>query len=486
MVNKKSINKDLRYLKKQVTRYLSSKRYDKALDYIVMSAKLMYEFAVDFIDIELEDSLSRVVNDVFGITEYEPDDEIVMFYDYYALPNRGLTQQYMRGLANTNKKVYYLVPKKKENIDRRIINEFESYNNVSLLFIQDKNLLQTVSSILEVVNRIKPKKVFMHMSPWDVVGNLVWNSCTSSERYNIDITDHTFWLGKNCTDFILEWRDYGATIAQTLRGFSREKIIVIPYYPILDSERFYGYEFLDKDHSRVRLFSGGHIFKIYGQNDFFLNLIKSILEQNLNTDFYYIGGGNTRYVKKFIDDNGLSNRWYMVENRKDIVEFIEKMDVFVHTYPISGGLMCQIAAGCKKPTIAYSDSWNTDCLIEPYFHVEKLVHKLTYFDRNEMLNEIKLLCSNKDYRESLGENEKEALIEEKEFILSVAKITSNETIPNDWNSVNIDLEKIQQMYIEIQNYTKTYLRIFLNKTYATRRPITALLRTVSYLSEKMK
>lgn len=443
--------------------------YCRSLEATSISARIAYHYALKFYDEDLENLIHNIaVNKLCAEERHNVQNGNYIFYDYYALPNRGLTQQYVRALSKIAEKVLYIVPKREDNIDQRIKDEFSALKNVEMLFIGNdgNDIFSHANIILRHVREFAPEKSFLHLAPWDCLGNLIWTNYTDTSRYFVNITDHAFWLGVKCTDFCLEWRDYGASISTDYRMISHEQIVLIPYYPIMDSENFHG--FCGDETNNVKIFSGGHLFKIYDEENTFFKIVSEVLKDNEDAVFYYAGGGNTQQFIRFMTDAGVMDRCYLLGNRRDIIDVVSKMDVFFHTYPISGGLMAQIAAGCGKPVVAYTESWNTDCIIDCYFDTKKPMQQITFFDKKEAVCKLNSLVNDKILREEEGAKLKQALFTAETFDRDVSSAVLNGKDLSSFSHLDISLSQIQKMYEYLDNLSDHQL-YRINKNNVLRR-----------------
>lgn len=64
------------------------------------------------------------------------------------------------------------------------------------------------------------------------------------KRYQINLTDHAFWLGAHAFDYVLEFRDFGANVSRQYHHIAPHKILKQPYYPYIDRTlSFQGFPF---------------------------------------------------------------------------------------------------------------------------------------------------------------------------------------------------------------------------------------------------
>lgn len=103
---------------------------------------------------------------------------------------------------------------------------------------KNKNFLEQVQEFAEILNEVRPASFFFYSTPNDVVGTTILNLYRKRmNRFQINLTDHAFWLGARCIDKCIEFRDYGASISVNERKISKDKITKLPFYPIIDNNK---------------------------------------------------------------------------------------------------------------------------------------------------------------------------------------------------------------------------------------------------------
>ena len=145
--------------------------------------------------------------------------------------------------------------------DNNLVAELENYAKAQIFKI-DKSL-NNVDQVLALhikISEYKPEIAFLHMTPWDVNAIAVFFTFNHIVRYQINITDHAFWLGVGICDYCIEFRNYGANISMEKREIEEKQLLFQPFYPIVKSVPFKGYPFVVKDNSVV-IFSEVHITK---------------------------------------------------------------------------------------------------------------------------------------------------------------------------------------------------------------------------------
>ena len=99
------------------------------------------------------------------------------------------------------------------------------------------------------------------------------------------------------------------------------------------------------------LVSGGRFSKVYGRNQIFLELIRTIVTKYDNLSFVFIGNGNSATMQKFINRHNLKEKWTIIPYRNDLPAFLSSCDIYISTFPMFGGLMTQTAAFVGLPIV---------------------------------------------------------------------------------------------------------------------------------------
>lgn len=88
----------------------------------------------------------------------------------------------------------------------------------------------------------------------------------------------------------------------------------------------------------------------------------------------------------------LGDRFYVLGFRNDIIELFRKVDVYIGTYPIGGGLMTQIAASNNLPVVQYASPGLSDKLSEFLLPGECDCDQIVYLDENFIFSASKKVC----------------------------------------------------------------------------------------------
>lgn len=326
------------------------------------------------------------------------DDNTVIFYDQIG-STICLGLQYLRGLVANGYKVIYIFENGLWPIDNNLLEEVKTVAFKFYIFNTKKKIENGKfigNAIRDTIIQFKPSKIIVHPSAIGALGMSVLYSIKDIVKYRIIPGDHHFFIGYDCFDFFIEFREYGLSNALYERSIMSSQLIYLPYYPIIDE--FIEFEgFPEEAKGKLIFFASGHSYKYLGSNEFY-DICKYILEFE-NTIVLY-AGEPSKSMLDAIQNKMIADRFIFLGYRKDLVQCIINCDVFINSFPFSGGLVCQTAARFKKPIVAYStlkmitnnavedilggsyrltDKKITfDCLGKLYKHIEHLVKDIEY------------------------------------------------------------------------------------------------------------
>lgn len=368
-----------------------------AANILYFSFKTLYEKRIESL---IKGISERVVVKDDRMTRFH--ENRVIFYDSFSYDNRGLTQQYIRALMSSGFHILYM--SENQNLKAtRIFQELSSCQKVQVYIVpKKKGSCKQISAIYRRIIQYGPSRLLLHIRPSSLECLIaISNLPKEITKYNINITDHAYWAGVSVFDYNLEFRNYGASLSLKQRGICERQILLLPYYPIVDDIPFKGFPISTT--GKVVLFFGGNLSKIKGQDNFFLNLIKEVLNTYEQAICFCAGQGDEDNLLSFIKDNGLEKKLIYIGFRNDIYQVIKHCDIFINTYPVGGGLMSQYAAINEKPIVAYSKPGGRN--VESLIHTDKII---SVYNKSSFFDYIGHLISDTGYRlnegRSLGSN----------------------------------------------------------------------------------
>lgn len=464
--NKKYIIDSYITSKKKALNAFKKTQYEKSLNFIKISAQIANNFNWVYIDDDLEKRLNNISKALLKpCIDYKPlDDNRIVFFDSFSWDNKGLTQQYLRAFMSIGIKFLYLTESSKTNINSKyIFEELKKYDKADIVEIpQNIKRTEQIKLIYDNILSYKANKLFMHLSPSAVSAITAFYSLPKEiAKYQINLTDHAFWLGSNCLDYTLEFRPRGCTISKEKRGLKENQVLLQSMYPIINESAFEGFP-EEYTKGKVVIFSGGAFYKVSGDSGEFFNLVKRILDDNHNAVFLFAGIGDSFLIERFIKKNRFENRFILIGNRSDINEVFKHCDIYMGTYPEGGGLMSQYAAMNGKPILNYmTESGGIE--------VEEIVCQnkncnITFTDKEKFLEEAKKLINDLNYRKKRGEEINFGLTTKEQFNKNLLQNILSNKNQRQYQDVKINYEKIFDQNIENQNTLQSY-KSFIIKNY---------------------
>ena len=454
MIKKKQIMKDYNKLKKIANRYIEKKRYDKALGTIQVLGNYMYNINLFYTDEEVEKMIKRIASDVVDVKSISNQKKRMLFYDGFGLDTRGLALIYLKALVSCGYEILYVTLEKKE-LNIPLIEKTIKEGNGEIKVIQAHTLCQGIKQLNELIIQYGVNSAFIYTYPSDMIGITVFTAYVGKiKRYMINLTDHAFWLGKYAFDYILEFRDYGASISIDKRKICKECILKQPYYPFIDKQtEFQGFPFETKNF-RV-IFSGGNLYKTFGGDNRYYDIVDHILKKYSDTIFVYAGFGKGDELLKLKEK--YSNRVYWIEERKDLYQIMKHSYFYLSTYPMIGGLMTQyaVAAGTIPFTLIYDD-----CATGILMNSELIESE--YREYQDFLRNIdSVLDSSKELEKRKAGLEKQ-LISPEQFKENLNRIVNDHESRFPYVNNHVNTENFQYTYLERMVWN-VYCSLFLKR-----------------------
>jgi len=455
----KDITTTYNKIKGLAQRSFDKKDYEAAMNHISTAANVAYGFNWRYADEDFEEMLFQISEKIIlEKSEYSPVKGRMVFYDVFALDNKGLTQQYIRALMNWDVDLLFIFDGDNLKHSTNIIKELKAYPKAEIFSIESS--LSSVSKVQILHKKIldfRPEKAFLHLHPASVVAVTLWNALPQTTRYMINLTDHAFWLGTKCIDFSLEFRDYGYTVSLEKRGLSPKQLLVQPYYPITDCQPFKGFP-IELTTNSIIIFTGGAFYKIYGEKGAFFNIMAKLLEQHPQVIILLAGNGDAKPINKFIAKNKFQDRLFLIGNRTDINYVFANCDIYLSTFPLTGGLMGQYAAINSKPILAYTTPDIRCNFAEGFLNWGDTSNfHITNTTIEGLLHEAKVLIENPKNRFIKGEENRRHVISPNEFNKQLRYLVGNNHNLNCNQTEEIDYNKFTNRYLELEN---CYLPIF--------------------------
>lgn len=266
-------------LKRYANKAINSRNYEKGFHIINKAAWWMHRFNAIYSDEELESIMLSSSRKLYPITKIvpQPENRSITFIDGFCFDNRCLTQQYLSAIARSGVKLQY-ISLSTNKIGDDIECMLESMGAEIVRIPNRKySVVSDGSLIIKAIADFKPSKLLFQIWPWDVAPIIAGHAIDGIPKYNVNLTDHAFWLGKGLFDYNFEFRCLGELISLQKRGFKAEQIIRMPYYPILPkTKKFYGFKDVPQD--AIKIFCGGNEYKFIGEEDAFFKILQILLD----------------------------------------------------------------------------------------------------------------------------------------------------------------------------------------------------------------
>lgn len=434
-------------MRNRATKLVRKKDYQNALLVITCMADVLYQYNQEYVDLDLESKLSEIQQALDDRETMETGDfprnkkDKIVFYDGFGLDVRGLAFIYLKALTQTEYQIVYIVrDKRKDAIPtiRALLERFKA----EIIYIPQLALIDEYRYLVSVMNEARPRAGFLYTAPSDVSGVMAFmHEKDQCIRYQINLTDHAFWLGRNAFDYCIEFRDYGAGVSHYYRDIPQEKIIKLPYYPYIDgTKEFEGFPFTVGEGELV-LFSGGALYKTFdGKKNFYYQMVDTFLKDFEKIKFWYAGQGDDRELIRLA--NRYPNRVFHTAERKDLFQIMQHVDLYLNTYPLGGGLMIQYAAAAGKVPLSLKQDEATGAMIE-----QREV-KFEFYRFEELQSEMKKLIFDREYRERQGEEIKNMVTTEGQFQNALKQIVTNQSSPYAISYRKPSVDAFQKIYYD--------------------------------------
>lgn len=466
MINKNTILRDYTKLKHLALRFADKKDYAKAVFYMQQAAFLMYNINLLYTDDELENLLKCISEQIIvRCSEKKQSKKRIIFYDYFVLENRGLTEQYLEALFSFEFDVLFIGCGENDK-SSKIYDKLKEHD-VEYKIVAEKDVIRKSQILFQIFEEFGPQIILVHTAPWDISGLMALNMY-NCKRFLINITDHAFWIGTKVFDYFFEFRDYGYNISNNHRNIEPQRLLKMPYYPIINKAiKFAGFDF--ETENKKLIFSGGSIYKIQGSHIFF-DIVKYILSNYSDTIFLFLGNGDSKYILSFIKENNYQNRFYYQSERKDIYEVFCHCDLYLNTYPLIGGLMTQYACVAGKIPLTLNDR-KDHCNDISELLIGSKGREIEFDNIDELKSKLDFYMQNPDVLATKSEQMRDAVISPEMFNRVFLKYLTDERPLTQmvFKSYNIDIDKFAEQYLERlnDNNSLTYYRLFVDRRLKT-------------------
>ncbi len=432
--------------------------FDGSLKFLKAACHTAYTFYLGYTDTQVEFMLQGM-SEKISKKKYVGGAACCVFYDTFSQDSQGLTMQYVDAIIAAGWELLYVTEFGLDDPRSLLLKQtLTDYSKAKVITIpSNKKGMAKVQFIYDAIVGYAPDKLFMHIHPRAVEAVTAFYALPKEiTRYQINLTDHAYWVGQGCMDYIFDFRDYGTSLSVSRRGFSESQVLLLPYYPMMKQTVFHG--FPKEAEGKVKMFSGASYYKIIDENDTFFKLNKAILDANPNAVTLFAGGGDTDLLNGLIEKYRLHGRFIPIGQRNDIFECYKHADIYLNSYPLFGGLMGQMAAHAALPILSFAKKGAG--VIEEVV-CQKQKEQITFYDVDAFISEATRLINDADYRKQRGQAMKSCVISVEEFNCSFRECVLTKKSPY---SMTIDKNvKLHYLNIEdklkLENRTKDYQRL---------------------------
>lgn len=427
----------------KISRAIKDKHYNDALELIFSCTQLLCATNAYYVDDALEENIRAVADALFPaqierVERVELKQDTILFYDGVGLDVRGLARIYLEALVQDFKVCYVTYADREQEIPGILQTVRE--NGGTVFFIDRTRPVEMIRQLNAILHACRAGKIFFYAYPYDIIAPVLMQAYEGIlTRYQINLTDHGFWLGARAIDKCIEFRDYGASISSEYRGIPREKIVKLPFYPKVVEQEFQGFPFPVKEGQKV-VFSGGSLYKTFGEGNKYYQLVDYILDKHSDVIFWYAGWGDDSELKKCMARH--PGRVFHTQERSDLFQILQHVSFYLSTYPLCGGLMYQYAAAAGTlPLTLRRDDCNDGFLLD------QDALGVIFDTMEELEQEIDRVLTDEPYRQARSARMRSAVIAPEQFSAELRQIMASGTSAQEICYRHIDTEAFRANYL---------------------------------------
>lgn len=453
MNKRELIENRLKNLKKKILKMYQSNKLNDCLTLISVYCEVQYKFNQSYTDSDVEALLDELSLKILGDSiDYSGNDNVVLFYDGFGLDLRGWAATYIRALTQLNYKVIYVTEMSSQNDIPHIKSELKS--NIIEFFDKKNSYVDITNQLNNIFKKYKPSRAIFYTTPWDVSAAIAFNHYKGYvKRFQVDLTDHAFWLGVNSVDYFLESREMGASLAVYKRNVPSDRIIRIDSAPYINMDICEEPFPFDIEKEKF-IFTGGALYKTLGdKNNLYYKIVDSLLSGFEDLKFIYAGDGDRTEINKLIEK--YPNRAYRINERPDFFRLFKHCELYLNTYPMFGGLMMRYAALAHKVPLTLRHEHDADGILENQDSLN-----IQFDTVDEVLNEARQMLTNDKYKAEREELVSNNVITDAVFARNIRLILDKQISEYKFDDIpKIDTSTFQEEYIKRfkeEDYYKTF------------------------------
>lgn len=360
-INRRKVHKDYLFYKQKAFEYWGNGDMRKAMLSVYACGELAYGYFCEesFGDDELDELLYQMGKAKFTIPAVEQqDDKRVVFFDSFASDNRGITEQYLDALHYNGYEILFVTSNTQFSNESKLGKLLAGYKTCRIVVLPEPNhIIPSTNQVAQEIADWHASKAFLHIGPYDILPIMLFTQYAGVlHRYFINLTDHAWWLGRNCIDTNLEFRQFGFALSTKVRGIDKSKEALLPYYPVSQLSNETIDDLLPKGlEGKFVIVTGGAFYKYLDADFTLLKIVQRILKENENVVLLMMGTGKAgELYKQKVEEKGLKNRIFLMAPTPYLLSVFEHAHLYLNSYPLGGSLMGQIAAKQGLPVVAYS------------------------------------------------------------------------------------------------------------------------------------
>ena len=404
--------------RKKALKAYEKRDLNETLYWVERCSILGCQFNLVYEDPEIEELYVKIARDVNKpIVDYVPNPNRIVFYDEFCI-SYVLGIQWVDALAATGKDILYITTRtiQDDKLRSHILERVKKHKNIRIELISEDSPIATGQALYKAVTAFCPSQLILQMRVNSPANLMLGALPHDILRYNINLDDQTLWYGTHGIDYILEFRPFGASVSRQKRGFTKDKLLMVPFYPANDENAFQGFP-RECTHDKLVIFSGGDFYKTLDDDRTYWKLISQILHKWDNVVFLFASKSipeGDKAIKEFIKNEKLEGRFIHITFRPDIYQVFAHCDIYMGTSPTSGSLMSQLAAINRKPILQYYAKGTPDDETEQAICWNDKF-QISFDNELDFMNEAQRLINDKSYRDQQGERLFEAMIKPEQF-----------------------------------------------------------------------
>ena len=473
------VHKIYQTIKGDIQSSLRQQDYAHALVAIDTYAAIAQFVNDEFRDDTIENVLKFIGEECIGIRQSSDgtDSKKIIFYDQIG-STACLAQQYLRALNQLGYEIFYIFEKREENIRPNLQSEVEQLCAKVSCYYGDYSI-EKAKAIQDEIISFGANKLLIQSPAFGALGSAILYSLRGIQKYRIVPGDHHFFVGIDCVDYLIEFRDFGINVDLKRRNVPIGKIRKLMYYPIVESSvPFKGFP-SDIPNDSIVIAAAAHEYKFHGSNRFF-DIVQYILDKYPNTIFLFIGG-KSKVVDDFVRRENLEGRFFSLGYRHDFIECMKHIDVFMNSYPWGSALTSMTAAYFKNPIISFHNKKEAANGLNSWFRETNI----SFSEEPALFEYIDGVIRNVEFRRREGEKIKSLLQTPEGFAIELDKILSSSLeSPIGFQKMDIDyLRDRVNRYIDVQNtfFPSIYDRLLMGYGLKTLSKFPFLLHNKQFL-----